>query len=218
MKLSSVLIAVASVFAAANASASNITVSTGFSDASAQATAADYQSVVNAAVAVASSGYGSLAVGAYDNISNYLLFGSTSSNIAFKSVIDFGVSAANVGAWDFRFGVDFGKGGAVFLDGVAFGTKSNDMWWNGSYSSPDQFFAFSSTLAAGNHQLSVYGLENCCDGGQQAQFRSPATATFTTFNGKDGLNVAAVPEPETYAMLLAGLGLMGAVARRRKQK
>jgi hypothetical protein len=29
--------------------------------------------------------------------------------------------------------------------------------------------------------------------------------------------VTAVPEPETYAMLLAGLGLMGAVARRRKQ-
>jgi hypothetical protein len=30
--------------------------------------------------------------------------------------------------------------------------------------------------------------------------------------------VAAVPEPETYAMLLAGLGLMGAIARRRKAK
>jgi hypothetical protein len=30
--------------------------------------------------------------------------------------------------------------------------------------------------------------------------------------------IAAVPEPETYAMLLAGLGLMGAVARRRKQQ
>lgn len=29
--------------------------------------------------------------------------------------------------------------------------------------------------------------------------------------------VNAVPEPETYAMLLAGLGLMGVVARRRKQ-
>ena len=28
--------------------------------------------------------------------------------------------------------------------------------------------------------------------------------------------IAAVPEPETYAMLLAGLGLMGTVARRRK--
>lgn len=33
-----------------------------------------------------------------------------------------------------------------------------------------------------------------------------------------GYAVAAVPEPETYAMFLAGLGLMGAVARRRKQQ
>jgi hypothetical protein len=30
--------------------------------------------------------------------------------------------------------------------------------------------------------------------------------------------VSPVPEPETYAMLLSGLGLMGAAARRRKQK
>ncbi|MFA9217980.1 MAG: PEP-CTERM sorting domain-containing protein [Sphingomonadaceae bacterium] len=30
------------------------------------------------------------------------------------------------------------------------------------------------------------------------------------------VTVSAVPEPETYAMLLAGIGLMGAVARRRK--
>ena len=30
--------------------------------------------------------------------------------------------------------------------------------------------------------------------------------------------VAAIPEPETYAMMLAGLGLLGVMARRRKQK
>jgi type 1 fimbria pilin len=30
--------------------------------------------------------------------------------------------------------------------------------------------------------------------------------------------VSTVPEPETYAMMLAGLGIMGAVARRRKMK
>lgn len=35
-----------------------------------------------------------------------------------------------------------------------------------------------------------------------------------TFKG----SVAPVPEPETYAMLLAGLGLIGAVAKRRKVK
>ena len=33
----------------------------------------------------------------------------------------------------------------------------------------------------------------------------------------DGLTVVAVPEPETYAMMLAGLGAMGFMARRRRQ-
>ena len=36
--------------------------------------------------------------------------------------------------------------------------------------------------------------------------------------GLDNVSVTAVPEPETYAMLLAGLGVMGAVARRRQSK
>jgi hypothetical protein len=31
-------------------------------------------------------------------------------------------------------------------------------------------------------------------------------------------NVTPVPEPETYAMLLAGLGLIGAAVKRRKAK
>jgi len=33
----------------------------------------------------------------------------------------------------------------------------------------------------------------------------------------DGLSVTAVPEPETYAMLMAGFGLLGFIARRRKK-
>jgi choice-of-anchor C domain-containing protein len=32
----------------------------------------------------------------------------------------------------------------------------------------------------------------------------------------DGVSVTAVPEPESYAMMLAGLGLMGFIARRRR--
>jgi len=34
----------------------------------------------------------------------------------------------------------------------------------------------------------------------------------------NGLVVTAVPEPETYAMLLAGLGMIGAAVKRRKAK
>ena len=43
-------------------------------------------------------------------------------------------------------------------------------------------------------------------------------STFTdTYEGSFAL-VSSVPEPETYPMLLAGLGLLGFAARRRKQK
>lgn len=38
------------------------------------------------------------------------------------------------------------------------------------------------------------------------------------FGNSAGNPTTPVPEPETYAMMLAGLGLMGAVARRRKAK
>ncbi|MBK9348103.1 MAG: FxDxF family PEP-CTERM protein [Burkholderiales bacterium] len=44
-----------------------------------------------------------------------------------------------------------------------------------------------------------------------------AVGASTSYGGSlDNVSVTAVPEPETYAMLLAGLGVMGAVARRRK--
>jgi hypothetical protein len=36
--------------------------------------------------------------------------------------------------------------------------------------------------------------------------------------GLDNVTISAVPEPETYAMMLAGLGLLGFAARRRKQQ
>ena len=44
-------------------------------------------------------------------------------------------------------------------------------------------------------------------------FASPLQNAFET----DNFAVTAVPEPETYAMLLAGLGLMGTIVRRRNK-
>ena len=44
-----------------------------------------------------------------------------------------------------------------------------------------------------------------------------AATSVGTFNGTlSGLTVSAVPEPETYALMLAGLGIVGFMAKRRK--
>jgi hypothetical protein len=43
------------------------------------------------------------------------------------------------------------------------------------------------------------------------------SAYLQTWAVRDGDVAAPVPEPETYAMMLAGLGLLGVMARRRKQ-
>jgi len=54
---------------------------------------------------------------------------------------------------------------------------------------------------AGNYYLNVAGITNGPFGG--------------LYNG--AITVTAVPEPESYAMLLAGLGIMGAIAMRRNK-
>ncbi|MYM26959.1 PEP-CTERM sorting domain-containing protein [Duganella sp. CY15W] len=205
-------LAVAMVYGSSEAAV--ITFQTGYSNAGVQATANDYRDVVNAAVA--SSPYGSTVLSSYDNVSNNAIFGAGSTNIAFKSTINFGVGSG--GTYSFRAGVDFGNGGAVFLDGQSVALTTSDMWWAGSYSNTGGIFAVNNqALSAGNHTLTIYGLEGCCDGGQQVQYAVNGGA-FQSFNNSSLQLAAAVPEPETYAMLLGGLGVVGAVSRRRRKQ
>jgi hypothetical protein len=195
------------------ADASVISFQTGYSSAGVQADAAGYQSIVEAAVASPAAGYGSGILSNFDDVTNKGLFGSN-GNIAFKSAITFGVDALSSGTWAFRAGVDFGNGGAVFLDGAAVALTTHDMWWDHNYANTGGVFQFSSAIAAGNHTLTLYGLEGCCDGGMQVQYNSGAG--FQSFNANT-LALQAVPEPETYAMMAAGLGMLGFIARRRRQ-
>ena len=72
----------------------------------------------------------------------------------------------------------------------------------------------SALSALGTVGAEVFSLGQSSSGGQMTG--SPATYIFG-FSGVGGAPVIpAVPEPETYAMLLAGLGLLGAAARRKK--
>ncbi|MFC0168951.1 CCXG family PEP-CTERM protein [Pseudoduganella danionis] len=192
-----------------SANAAVITFQTGTSTAGIQSTAQAYADVVNAAVSA--PGAHSVVLSSYDNVSNNSIFHAGTNNIAFKSTINFGLTSA--GTYSFRAGVDFGNGGAVFLDGQVVDIKKNDMWWGGSYSNSSQYFQVSgAALSAGNHTLTIYGLEGCCDGGQQVQFAKAGDA-YQSFSAN---TLAPVPEPETYAMLLGGLAMLGVVARRRR--
>ncbi len=53
-------------------------------------------------------------------------------------------------------------------------------------------------------------------GSYQVDFKSTTGVFDATLSVAGGDTVTAVPEPETYAMLLAGLGLIGFSARRRQ--
>ncbi|MES2317102.1 MAG: CCXG family PEP-CTERM protein [Pseudomonadota bacterium] len=173
------------------------------------ADAAAYQAAVDATLLNPS--YAMATPASLDFISHNGLFGGA-TNFAMKTTVSFGVASA--GTWSFRAGVDFGFGGAMFLDGVAVDFKANDMWWAGNYDNASQFLAASGPLTAGNHVLTVMGFEACCDGGQQVQFMKSGDTVFTSFSTTDGL-VAEVPEPATFGLAAAGLALVG-LGRRRK--
>jgi hypothetical protein len=201
-------------FAAAGADASVITVETGTSKALAQATGAAYESVVEAAIAVPTVGYGKKTVAKFDNLTNHALFPSGASQyIATKYTVDFVVDSSNAGQYQFRFGTDFGQGGAVFVDNVQVALNKNDMWWGGAYTNTAQYFLINPTLLAGAHTIEIFGLDNCCDGYAQGQFKSAKMASFMTLSSTDGMS-PAIPEPSSVALL--GLGIAGLIAMRKK--
>lgn len=52
--------------------------------------------------------------------------------------------------------------------------------------------------------------------GSDGNFQGFDNVTFGSAVALEPPSVAAIPEPETYALMLAGLGLVGFMARRRK--
>jgi T5SS/PEP-CTERM-associated repeat protein len=149
--------------------------------------------------------------------------GSYSGNVAFKAAFNPGNSPASV---------SFNGGNATFETGSVlnlevFGPVAgaqydqlvniNTLTFNGSL---NLIFANDYVPLAGS-SFALFGFNT---------FAGNLTADNITVTGYDrrrldfsrlaangSVSVTAVPEPETYAMLLAGLGLMGALARRRRR-
>jgi len=103
-------------------------------------------------------------------------------------------------SFSLTLGEIFGFGASI--DGVALAliTTSEPLQVGASEQKKVLLTTPAMSLAAGNHTLLVFGTG-----------KSMGTASYA-----GQISVTSVPEPETYAMMLAGLGALGFMVRRRR--
>ncbi|MES2163431.1 MAG: FxDxF family PEP-CTERM protein [Pseudomonadota bacterium] len=121
---------------------------------------------------------------------------------AFTDTIDFIVSTGSLGASANSLNVEF-RGLEVFnIQGLSYsvwgGTSGTNTVWYGTFPGNNISYDIGLTTAGAYHML-VTGVADGLNGGAYGVAL-----------------ISAVPEPETLGMLLAGLGIMGVVARRKK--
>ncbi|MEE9445379.1 MAG: CCXG family PEP-CTERM protein [Cocleimonas sp.] len=128
------------------------------------------------------AGYGCKFISNFTGISNKNQFTpSTHNNFIAYSETFFKVNPSEVGTWSVRYGADFGRGGALYVDGTPLEEDWNgDLWWSGNWGHVDVLQG-SINLNAGYHRLEVIGAEGCCDGGITVQYKKPG-GTFTTYS------------------------------------
>jgi hypothetical protein len=151
---------------------------------------------------------------------NYVLDGSTDigyniasphSELSYMYYVNLGLKGfySSTGIEQPDFGV-LGNGGPGFADQATVGPVNNlqsYFYWSGTAYTPDS--ATPNPATPRGWYFSTY------DG---FQHRSPQTNENYAWAVRPGDVAAPIPEPEAYAMMFAGLGLLGVAARRRNQK
>ena len=155
----------------------------------ASAQAADYRLDFTATNFV-SSFYDNSGPAPFNSATGYAIFSADSLGSSWTAVKNFGLTIGNVHYTRSDVGVDLWASGA-FVGGLlndlnGIGSGTNDFWID---LNTTQSFGFEYTSVSKSGYWESYDIKQ---------------------------TVSAVPEPETYGMFLAGLGLLGVVARRRK--
>jgi len=78
--------------------------------------------------------------------------------------------------------------------------------------------AIASTLASGGNQWQQFSTVVKASGSSMTLSFSAIGSSDSLGSSLDNISVSAVPEPQSYALLLAGLGAMALVVRRRKTR
>jgi hypothetical protein len=159
---------------------------------------------------------------------NYNYYDGALYNITTSSITD--VTARPVGSMDNFWSVGPSPSSQVGPGEVTFNTGLS--YYGFLWGSPDAYntvsFYDGSTLlgaytgtavldpAQGDQDYSRYF--NAFAGPNQEITKVIFESTLNAFETDNHAFISAIPEPETYAMLLAGLGLLGLMGRRRKQK
>jgi hypothetical protein len=96
-------------------------------------------------------------------------------------------------------------------------TTGLDLTGLGLYTSTGTLVASGSMMSTGMIDVWTISTDNLAVGNYYVQVNGGLVSdTSGSFGG--AIMLAPVPEPETYGMMMAGLGILGFLARRRKQK
>ena len=141
----------------------------------------------------------------FDGITNRSQFGNSNSNFGAFSESYFLVQPGETGQWEFRYGADFGRGGALYINGQQLEQQWGDnLWWANNWNNASQVLQGSATFTnSGYQKLEVLGFEDCCDGGITVQFKKPGGnwTTFSTNNIDIRSRACPVEEEPTFTVI-----------------
>jgi hypothetical protein len=143
------------------------------------------------------NGYGCTFINDFDGITRNSQFGGVTS-LNFMALSESYFEVDEVGIWEFRYGADFGGGGALFVDNTKLDLNTGDLWWAGDWTNADVLQGSINLTTSGYHKLEIIGFEGCCDGGITVQYKKPSGVwqTFDTSTGDIDIRSRACPVEE----------------------